>query len=64
MSEKIKMASPEMLSDDDPVLAEGACDPVLDGVLVNCSKVDVGPRTLLWVVVGCRWTRRTKTSLP
>ena len=53
-----------MLSDDDPVLAEGACDPVLDGVLVNCSKVDVGPRTLLWVVVGCRWTRRTKTSLP
>ena len=59
----MKMALPEMLSDDDPVLAEGACDPVLDGVLVNCSKVDVGPR-LLWVVVGCRWTRRTKTSLP
>ena len=41
---------PEVLSDDDPVLTEGAGDPVLDRVLVDGSKVDVGSRSPLLLV--------------
>ena len=58
---------PEVLSDDDPVLAEGSGDPVLNGVLVDGSEVDVGSSNpllllLLRMVVG-RWNW-TKTCLP
>ena len=62
------LTQPEVLSNDDPVLAEGAGDPVLNGVLVNGSKVYVGTtRTLLlllllWMMVG-QWSL-TKTCLP
>ena len=61
-----------MLSNDDPVLAEGSSDPILNGVLVNGSKVNVGTDTrttlllllllLLWMEVG-QWGL-TKTCLP
>ena len=60
----MKMALPEMLSDDDPVLAEGAGDPVLDRVLVDGSKVDVGSRALLLLLRMEVWRWRTKTCLP
>ena len=40
-----------MLSNDDPVLAKGAGDPVLNGVLVNCSKVDVGTTRALLLLL-------------
>ena len=61
-----------MLSNDDPVLAEGSSDPILNGVLVNGSEVDVGSTKraplllllllLLWMEVG-QWGL-TKTCLP
>ena len=53
-----------MLSNDDPVLTEGAGDPVLDGVLVDRSKVDVGSRALLLLLRMEGWRWRTKTCLP
>ena len=53
-----------MLPDDDPVLAEGAGDPVLDRVLVDGSKVDVGSRALLLLLRMEVWRWRTKTCLP
>ena len=53
-----------MLADDDPVLAEGSGDPVLNGVLVDGSEVDVGSSNpLLRMVEGSRWSL-TKTCLP
>ena len=58
------LTQPEVLSNDDPVLAEGACDPVLDGVLVDRSKVDVGSRALLLLLRMEVWRWRTKTCLP
>ena len=61
------MTQPEVLSNDDPVLAEGSGDPVLNGVLVNGSKVYVGTtRTLLLLLLRMMVGQRslTKTCLP
>ena len=55
---------PEVLSNDDPMLGEGAGDPVLDGVLVDRSKVDVGSRALLLLRMEVWWWSLTKTCLP
>jgi hypothetical protein len=61
---KVQQENPEVLSDDDPMLGEGAGDPVLDGVLVDRSKVDVGSGALLLLWMEVWWWSLTKTCLP